>query len=102
MAPILLLVRSATPPKRSHSGRFDERPDHRPPFCHKAPAIANARAASGLLLVLDVADDVGHVVLAFLGLLDEGGIVQALVDLDVLVLPLGALDRRRSFTAGAL
>src|ERR1700674_113974 len=105
MAPILVLIRSATPARSHLSRRSDERPrraEYRPPSCHKAPAIANAMAASGLLLVLDVTDDVGHVVLGFLGLLDEGGIVQALVDLDVLVLPLGALDRRRSLAARAL
>jgi hypothetical protein len=49
------------------------------------------RPSSGLLLVLDIAaDDFGHVGVLLLGLLDEGGIVEALViELDVLL----ALDR---------
>src|SRR5215472_15977938 len=46
---------------------------------------------SSFLLVLHVADDIGHVLVAFLLLLDEGGVVHGLVlELDVLV---AALDR---------
>src|SRR6476469_5937819 len=42
---------------------------------------------SGLVFFFDaVADDVGDVLVAFLFFFDEGGIVQALVDLDILIL----------------
>src|SRR5664280_3354677 len=44
-------------------------------------------AASGLLFLLDgLADDVGHIGIAFFLFLDEGGIVEALVDLDLFAL----------------
>src|ERR1039458_2716327 len=40
--------------------------------------------ASGLLFLLDgLADDVGHIGIAFFLFLDEGGIVEALIDLDL-------------------
>ena len=48
-------------------------------------------ATSSLLLVVDVADDVGDVLVAFLLLFNEGGVVQTLVfELDLI---LGAFDR---------
>src|ERR1700690_2649955 len=51
------------------------------------PLLGNARgraAASGLLFLLDrLADDVGHIGIAFFLFFDEGGIVEALVDLDL-------------------
>src|SRR5947209_4403570 len=43
-----------------------------------------------LLLVLDVADDIADVLFTFLLLLDKGGIIESLVDLDAL-LALGRL-----------
>ena len=46
---------------------------------------------SSLLLVLDVADDVGDVLVALLLFFDEGRIVERLIDLDVLLF--GTLDR---------
>src|SRR3569833_1223293 len=64
------------------------------------PSIARAkrsRRKSALLFLLDrLADDVGDVVIAFFFFLDEGGVVEALVDLDVFLfgcLGLGAGDR---------
>src|SRR5665811_658877 len=42
------------------------------------------RTPSGLLFLLDaVADDVGHIGIAFFLLFDEGGVVEALVDFDL-------------------
>src|SRR5262245_6991893 len=56
-------------------------------------AATGGRRSSRLLFVLDVADDVGHVLVAFLLLLDEGGIVHALIvlDLDLVVAAFGRL-----------
>ena len=67
--------------------------------------ISDSRAAcerrrdriSGLLFLLDrLADDVGHVGVAFFLLFDEGGIVEALVNLDFFFLArrCGSLGRR--------
>ena len=47
-------------------------------------------AISSLLLVVDIADDVGDVLVALLLLFDEGGIVERLSSISMLV---GALDR---------
>src|SRR5258705_11717482 len=56
---------------------------------------------SGLLLVLDVPNDVGDVVVALLLLLDEGGVVQGLVlELDLVLGPLDRLAIRRLFALG--
>src|SRR5215472_5502653 len=50
---------------------------------------------SRFLLVLDVADDIGHVLVAFLLLLDEGGVVHLLVlELDLVLAALGRPFRR--------
>src|SRR5690349_16345274 len=52
-------------------------------------------AVSAFFFLLDgFADDVGHVGVAFLFLLDKGGIVQAFVDLDFFVVL--AASRRRA------
>src|SRR5262245_3007501 len=57
---------------------------------------------SAFLLVVDVADDVGDVLVALLLLLDEGGVVHALVfELDLLFLgPLGRLGLARLLALG--
>src|SRR5262245_66589617 len=57
-----------------------------------AADLSTPPLVSALLLVLDVADDVGHVLVAFLLLLDEGRVVHALIVLDLHVL-LAALRR---------
>src|SRR5262245_5976575 len=63
---------------------------------------AERRPASAFLLVVDVADDVGDVLVALLLLLDEGGVVHALVffDLDLLLGPLGRLGLIRLLALG--
>ncbi len=63
--------RSVTPIARRHVPRG---------MSHEAWGRSERRGrSSAFLLVVDVADDVGHVFVAFLGLLDEGGIVHALI-----------------------
>src|SRR5262249_59321054 len=59
------------------------------------------KPASRFLLVVAVPDDVGDVLVALLLLLDEGGVVHALVfDLDLLLGALGRLALRRLLALG--
>src|SRR5712691_7815844 len=67
----------------------------------RAAARSGRRPRSGLLLVLDVADDVGDVLVAFLLLLDEGSVVHALVlELDLFLGALGCLALGRLLALG--
>src|SRR5215813_11084241 len=50
------------------------------------------RSVSRLFVILTLADDIGDVVVGLFLLLDEGGIVQALIDLDVVLGPFGRLS----------
>src|ERR1700688_2450352 len=56
------------------------------------PAQYSGRTKSSLLFLLDpCADDVGHVGIAFVLLFDEGGIIKALVRLDLFFTRRGAV-----------
>src|ERR1700688_1692639 len=69
----------------------------------RASRNAFRRTSSGLLFLLDgFADDVGHIGIAFLLLLDEGGIVEARIDLDLFGLARRRAFRPRGFLFGLL
>src|SRR5262249_10641034 len=74
-------------PKLKMNGTTRPRPDQEKP-CRDS----RLKPASRFLLVVAVPDDVGDVLVALLLLLDEGGVVHALV-FDLHLLLLGALGR---------
>src|SRR5215813_11148489 len=47
------------------------------------------RSVSRLFVILTLADDIGDVIVGLFLLLDEGGIVHALIDLDIVLAPFG-------------